>query len=449
METGFEQHTDGELLAVIDAALNALNDDRLRLPTDTEQLSLLLTSLRVGGRLQAWQQRLAARIDTDEVAWREHRTSTTTWLAEAGNLTPREARRLVRSGQDLRRFATVAAAATDGTILPGQAEAISGVLTALPPDFPADTIRQGEDLMVGFAATHNSAELRRLSGHLLEALAPDTAEELDAQRVERQYRAAVRSRHLDLHPDGQGSVLIRGSLPSAHAEPLVTLLDAYAAAARRDLAAIDPQAEHLSPAMRRADALVALVNHHQQLGIAPVRGGDRPRVVVTFSYDTLLQQAREAARDSSGAAQPAAAAFVRSGEPVPAALLRQWLCDADLLPVVLGGPSEILDVGPAQRLPRAPHHPVVGGRHHRADEPRPPLPSPPRHRRTRPRPHRRPLEGPPAPRRGDRDPAAATSRPQPATPAPRPVPHPALIDQLAETVACRLLACGDGDPLHP
>jgi hypothetical protein len=137
METGFEQHTDGELLAVIDAALNALNDDRLRLPTDTEQLSLLLTSLRVGGRLQAWQQRLAARIDTDEVAWREHRTSTTTWLAEAGNLTPREARRLVRSGQDLRRFATVAAAATDGTILPGQAEAISGVLTALPPDFPA------------------------------------------------------------------------------------------------------------------------------------------------------------------------------------------------------------------------------------------------------------------------------------------------------------------------
>jgi hypothetical protein len=102
--------------------------------------------------------------------------------------------------------------------------------------------------------------------------------------------------------------------------------------------------------MRRADALVALVNHHQQLGIAPVRGGDRPRVVVTFSYDTLLQQAREAARDSSGAAQPAAAAFVRSGEPVPAALLRQWLCDADLLPVVLGGPSEILDVGRTVRL---------------------------------------------------------------------------------------------------
>ena len=35
---------------------------------------------------------------------------------------------------------------------------------------------------------------------------------------------------------------------------------------------------------------------------------------------------------------------------MPASLLRQWLCDADLMPAVLGGPSEVLDVGRTQRL---------------------------------------------------------------------------------------------------
>ena len=81
METGFDQYSDGQLLAIIDAALDALNDDRLRLPSDREQLDLLLAGLRVGGRLQAWQQGLAARIETGGAAWNEYKSSTTTWLA--------------------------------------------------------------------------------------------------------------------------------------------------------------------------------------------------------------------------------------------------------------------------------------------------------------------------------------------------------------------------------
>lgn len=41
--------------------------------------------------------------------------------------------------------------------------------------------------------------------------------------------------------------------------------------------------------------------------------------------------------------------MVGSGEPIDPGTLRRWLCDADLLPIVLGGASEILDVGRAQR----------------------------------------------------------------------------------------------------
>ena len=89
MEAAFEQYTDGQLLATIGAALDALTDDRLRLASDAEQLELLKAALRLDARLQAWQQRLAARIEATEAAWTAHRTSTTTWLVDAANLTAR------------------------------------------------------------------------------------------------------------------------------------------------------------------------------------------------------------------------------------------------------------------------------------------------------------------------------------------------------------------------
>jgi hypothetical protein len=380
MDAGFEGFDDRQLVAGIDAALDALSDDRLRLASDAEQLGLLLAGLRVGARLHAWQARLAGRIESGEVAWRQHQTSTSTWLAEAGRLTLREARRLVTAGTEQARFPVVGAAALAGGVLPGQAEAITHVLAHLPEEFPADLVGEGEQTMVGFAATHNAAELRRLSGHLLETLAPDTAEELEAARVEREYRRAMRERFLEFTGDGHGSVLLRGSLPVAEAEGFIRIVDSYAAAAKRGVDLLDPLAEPVSPSMRRADALLAMVAAHQRRELAPLHGGDRPRVVLTMSYDTLLGAAHgvgipggRCCAGSGTAVGPltsghdnppgtgvggvpdngtagAGARLVGSGEPVPAHLVRQWLCDADLLPVVLGGPSDILDVGQAQRL---------------------------------------------------------------------------------------------------
>ncbi len=343
MEAAFEEYTDGQLLAVIGEALDALTDGRLRLPSGAEQLDLLKGALRLDARLQAWQQRLAARIEASEATWEVHRTSTTTWLAEAVNLTQREARRLVKAGQGLERFAVVGSAADGGAVLPGQAEAITSVLSDLPREFDANTVEEGARMMVGFAASHNAAELRRLTGHLVEVLSPDTADALEAARLERRERLAQSRRYLEFAGDGQGSVLIRGSLPVACAEPLIRIVDAYADAEKRAaLEARDPLAETVTPTMRRADALLALVQHHAQQALAPASGGDRPRIVVTLSYDKLAKAALDAGLVSGQ--------LTGTGEPLPAGVLRQLLCDADVLPVVLGGPSQPLDVGRAQRL---------------------------------------------------------------------------------------------------
>ena len=110
----------------------------------------------------------------------------------------------------------------------------------------------------------------------------------------------------------------------------------------RALDAIDPQSEYVTPAMRRADALLAMAHHHSQTALAPSHGGDRPRIVITLAYETLAGVAAQAG--------VLAGQLTATGEPVPAGVLRQLLCDADLLPAVLGGASEVLDVGRTRRL---------------------------------------------------------------------------------------------------
>ncbi|MGC3992857.1 MAG: DUF222 domain-containing protein [Propionicimonas sp.] len=342
MEAGFGERTDCELVAVIGAALDALTDDRLRLPSEPEQLALVQAAARLEGRLHAWLAGLAATEEAGEVAWHEHGTSTTTWLSDTLNLTPREAARLVAGGQGLARFDQVGAAARAGDVLPGQAEAITGVLDLLPDDLPDESRCRAQELMVGFAESHNSTELRRLTGRLVEVLDPDGAEAREAERLEREHQLAMRNRHLVFTHDGHGSVWFRGSLPVAEAEPFIRIIDAYAAQARRGLDRLDPNTEHLTPGMWRADALLAMVSQHTQDALAPSHGGDRPRIVVTLSYDKL---AKAACDHGIPAGQ-----VVGCGEPVPASVLRRWLCDADILPIVLGGESEPLDVGRTQRL---------------------------------------------------------------------------------------------------
>ncbi|MGC3955026.1 MAG: DUF222 domain-containing protein [Propionicimonas sp.] len=340
--TQLTQLDASQLLALIGYAITQLADPRHQLASDRDQLDLLRDALRIDARLEAWLHQTAAHLDARETAWNEHGTSTATWLADVANLTRREATALIKGGHQQVRFNLIGDAALAGHVLPAQTTAITHVLDQLPEEFPAETITQAQDMMIDFAATHNSVELRRLTGRLIEVLSPETAEALEAARLEREQRLAQRNRHLTFTRDHHGSVLIKGSLPVMAAEPLIRIVEAYAAAEKRALDGLDPNAEYVTPAMRRADGLLAMVNHHTHQALAPVHGGDRPRISIILSYDKL----QKAAHDNG----LLTGTLAGSDEPVPAGVLRQLLCDADLLPIVLGGPSEVLDVGQSQRF---------------------------------------------------------------------------------------------------
>jgi len=91
---------------------------------------------------------------------------------------------------------------------------------------------------------------------------------------------------------------------------------------------------HRTPDQRRADALTQLAADHRD---APRSIGDRPRIVVTIREQDLREQAEKAG-------------VLATGAKITAGELRRLCCDADLMPVVLGSSSEILDVGRTQRL---------------------------------------------------------------------------------------------------
>ncbi|MGV8910622.1 MAG: hypothetical protein ACOH1Y_16715, partial [Propionicimonas sp.] len=121
MSQGLEHGTGSELLAGVRTALATSHTAQVGPISGREQLALLTEGLRLEWQLHTWLVQLAVQIDTAQVAWQEHGTSTSTWLADAANLTRREAARLIAAGQGPARFGIVAAATASGEVLPAQA----------------------------------------------------------------------------------------------------------------------------------------------------------------------------------------------------------------------------------------------------------------------------------------------------------------------------------------
>ena len=116
-------------------------------------------------------------------------------------------------------------------------------------------------------------------------------------------------------------------------------IDAEAGGARVQRGSVDPR----SAATRRADALLELIGR----AVAAPQGvtrTPRTKLVVTMSLEALLDRLR-------------GAGLADNDEVLSAATVRRVACEAEVIPMVLGGPSQSLDIGredryftPAQRL---------------------------------------------------------------------------------------------------
>src|SRR5262249_32989405 len=86
---------------------------------------------------------------------------------------------------------------------------------------------------------------------------------------------------------------------------------------------------------RQAAALREICEHRLDEGRLPAEGGERTHITMVLDYERLQQQARGVILDYGG--------------ELSARQLRRMLCDAKIVPVVLGGDSQPLDVGREKR----------------------------------------------------------------------------------------------------
>lgn len=96
-----------------------------------------------------------------------------------------------------------------------------------------------------------------------------------------------------------------------------------------------PPEDRRSAATRRAHALSAIVTAYLNSGAAPTIHGEKPHLLVTISEADL--------RRGVGHAQ------LGYGDTIPIAHARMIACDAAVIPAVLRGPSDIIDIGRAMR----------------------------------------------------------------------------------------------------
>jgi hypothetical protein len=174
-------------------------------------------------------------------------------------------------------------------------------------------------------------ELARLVRHHTEQIRPPRDED-------RLGRGRHQARGLWFtQPTATGMVGLRGVLDPEGAAVLKAAIDPLSAPApETDDHGRTITPDDRTPARRRMDALLTIV----QRGIASAEGvptTDKAKVVVLIDYDTLLDDVR-----GSGT--------TLTGDVLSPGAVRRMACDAEIIPMVLGGESEPLDLGRSRRL---------------------------------------------------------------------------------------------------
>lgn len=300
-----------------------------------QRLQWLRTARIAQNRIQALAGILTAEAETSQAAERTVGTPLTSWIATQEVCSRKEAVRDVFTARSLGEHQLVGQAASQGTINTNQAAAIGKVLSSISPQLDATQKAEAENELVSLAAHMDASQLSRAAAQVLRKVAPTDANRLLEDRLQRQAEQAQRERFLRFFPAG-GSLRFEGSLPMVEGERFQALIAAHREKNRRaSIEAGESLAERPSYDQRQADALISLCDSATKT--RPEPGLGTARVLVKLDYQQLHDQA-------------AGAGLIGADQPISASDLRRLCCDAELIPAVLGGTSDVLDIGRERRL---------------------------------------------------------------------------------------------------
>ncbi len=227
----------------------------------------------------------------------------------------------------------------DGRVNTAQARAIVAALARLPRtgEF-AVTCEQraaAEAHLVELAAHHDAKELRILGRHVFEVIAPEVAERFEGQALEAEEAQALRRTTFTMWEDDEGTCHGRFRIPALHGQMLTKMILAISSPAHSTTAGgIDPD---LPTPVRHGLAFTQLIESIPAETL-PKTGGCSATIVVSMTLEQLL-----ADLDAAGVCT------LDTGGRISAAQARRLACSAGIIPLVLGGKSQVLDAGRKRR----------------------------------------------------------------------------------------------------
>ncbi|WP_127479276.1 HNH endonuclease signature motif containing protein [Nocardioides pantholopis] len=291
-------------------------------------------------RLQELRLRIAAHAHTVETGAAVGATSTANWWAHEARLTRPESHRLIRLARalDIPRHDPVRDALAAGRVNLDQAQVVVDAVDDLPAEHvDEDTRLQAEEFLLGQARHHDAIALRRLGKRLIEVIAPEHADAVEAARLEREEAAARAAARLTMSDDGHGKTHGRFTIPTHHAAMLRTALLAIAAPKHQHAVnGAGAGAGERRPGPERMGQAFCEYLERYPADRLPDAGGAAATIVVTMPLDSLLGGLR--------------AAHLSTGEAISASEARRLACEAGIIPAVLDGAGQPLDVGRTRRL---------------------------------------------------------------------------------------------------
>ena len=257
---------------------------------------------------------------------------------------PGEAKRLVRLARrlDTASFETTAHAALVGRVDLAQAQVVVDAVMRLPGHVSAEDRGRAEAHLLDLAEHHHAQELKLLGRHLHHVIDPDSADEELAKALEREEAEARRKTVLRIRDDGQGTCHGEFRIPTLYGAMLATALHAIASPKRPDPiarttgdAAADGDQSGVAAEPRETpevmgEAFCELLSRFPRKRL-PKAGRMNATVVVTMTLESLL-----------GGLAPA---VLSTGQMIPAPQARLLACRAGVIPAVVGGDGEVLDLG--------------------------------------------------------------------------------------------------------
>jgi hypothetical protein len=335
--TSYRGHPITVAAAEIHELLDELTDQSTWSMNDEESRSTLRELTRAEARLAELKLRVASHGEKNRIGDESGATSTANWWAHATNQTRTTVHRDLKLAQaiDTDLHGPLRQALAAGRVLVDQAGVIVGAVDDLPDDAEAWVAPVAQRWLLDQAADHDAKALRILGKRILEVIDPQAADAHEAKLLDKEEQAAQAAATFTMSDDGHGKCHGRFTVSTAHGAMIRKAL--LGIAAPRHRAALDGEAPPPGrPSARRMGlAFLEYIENYPTQAL-PKAGGVNATVVVTMTLDSLLGGLKAAQLDT--------------GERISAGEARRLACAAGIIPAVLDGKSQVLDLGRKKRF---------------------------------------------------------------------------------------------------